>query len=75
MLFLSLAIGTMKDARLATILIFSIATVKAYLVLMYYMGLKWEPKQVHHLLFSAFALMLVLLLYLVPDIVFVYGHK
>ena len=70
LLALSIALGELKDARLATILIFGVATVKAYFVLMYYMGLKWEPKFVSYILLSALALMVVLFFYLVPDIVY-----
>lgn len=73
LLALSITLGELKDARLATILIFGIATIKAYLVLMYYMGLKWEPRFISFILFSALAFMMVLFFYLVPDIV--YGNK
>lgn len=75
LLGLSLVLGELKNAELATILIFGVATVKAYLVLSYYMGLKWEPKFVSYILLSALAFMAVLFFYLVPDIVYVYGHK
>lgn len=73
LLFLSISIGMMKSSIMATTLIFGIATLKAWLVAGYYMGLKWEPRYVTWILVSALIFMLVLFFYLVPDIIYVYG--
>lgn len=75
MLFVSIALGYLKNATIGTILIFSIATIKAYLVAGYYMGLKREPRYIAGILASGLIFMVILFVYLVPDIVYVYGHK
>lgn len=73
LLFLSIFIGTMKSPVIATALIFGIATIKALLVLFYYMGLKREPRAVAVILVSALGAVVILFCYLVPDMVYVYG--
>jgi caa(3)-type oxidase subunit IV len=75
LLFVSIAFGYLENATVGTVLIFGIATVKAYLVGAYYMGLKREPRYIAGLLASGVICMVILFGYLVPDIVYVYGRK
>lgn len=74
LLALSMALGYAGNVRLATILIFAIATLKAFLVGAFYMRLKWEPGYILCVLLGAVGLMLILYFTLVPDIVYVYGR-
>ena len=75
MLFVSIGLGYLKNATVGTVLIFGIATIKAYLVAGYYMGLKREPRYIAGILASGLIFMVILFAYLVPDIVYVYGRK
>lgn len=75
LLIVSVAIGFSGNTTLATVMIFGIATMKAYLVLAYYMGLKREPYYITILMASGVAMLVILFVYLIPDIVYVYGRK
>lgn len=75
MLFVSIGFGYLENATVGTVLIFGIATIKAYLVAGYYMGLKREPRYIAGILASGLIFMVILFVYLVPDIVYVYGRK
>lgn len=74
LLFLSIFIGMTKNVGLATVLIFGIATIKALLVALYYMGLKYEPRAVAAVLLSSLGVVIILFCYLIPDMVYVYGR-
>ncbi len=73
LLGVSIALGFTGNVTLATILIFSVAAIKAWLVGVYYMRLKWEPRYILVILFGGIALILVLYFTLIPDIIHVYG--
>jgi len=73
LLLVSIALGYLPNATLATVLVFAVATIKAGLVIAYYMGAKSEPKYITYILLSGMACMLILFFVLVPDIIFVYG--
>lgn len=70
---LSLAIAGLGNVALATSLIFSIALLKAGLVVAYYMRLKWEPRYILGILLSGVAVVAILYFTLIPDIVYQYG--
>jgi len=70
----SAALSVLGHPKLAIAGIFSVATVKAGLVLGYYMHLKDEKHWVKIMLGSAVACLVILFLGLVPDIVYVYGR-
>lgn len=74
MLGVSLALGRSGHRQLATILIFGVATLKAFLVGAFYMRLRWEPGYIVCILLGGIGLILILYFALVPDIVYVYGQ-
>ena len=74
MLGISILLGEKVSPQLATILIFVIASVKAFLVMRYYMGLRHEPKYVTLAMLTALAFMVFLFFALTPDIIYVYGN-
>ncbi|MCB1214725.1 MAG: cytochrome C oxidase subunit IV family protein [Deltaproteobacteria bacterium] len=53
--------------------IFLLATIKAFLVLLYYMGLKQEPSYISAILIVGVFFMIVLFIGLIPDMVWIYG--
>lgn len=70
----SIGLGYLGHAVLATILIFGLAAVKAYLVAVYYMRLKFEPRYVAGILLTGVLVIVILYFGLVPDIVYQYGR-
>ncbi len=70
LLGLSLALGYWGNVVLATLLIFTIAILKAFLVGAYYMGLRWEPKYILWILLGGVICILILYFALVPDIIY-----
>ncbi len=73
MLFVSLAIGELASPFIATLAVFGVAIIKAFIVLYYYMGMKEEPKFLIWSMAGATVLMIMLFFILWPDIVAVYG--
>ncbi len=73
-LFASVGLALMEQKRLAAALIFSLATAKAFLVIAYYMHLKFEPRFIAVVVIAGFLTLTVLFLGLLPDIVHVYGR-
>ena len=73
-LFGSVGLSLLQYRRLAATLIFALAVVKAFLVIAYYMHLKFEPRFVAVVVISGFLALTVLFLGLAPDIVHVYGR-
>ena len=69
-LLVSLFLGYMDLPVVAMVLIFTIAIVKAYLVVAYYMHLKFEPFFVVAIVATGLACLYFLFVGLVPDIVF-----
>ncbi|MCP5467905.1 MAG: cytochrome C oxidase subunit IV family protein [Deltaproteobacteria bacterium] len=69
----SVYLGSIQHAHLATLLIFSVATVKAILVANYYMGLSHEPKYITLMLLVGVLFIGLLFVGLIPDIVYIYG--
>lgn len=74
LLGVSLILGYLGNQILATSLIFGVASLKAWLVANYYMGLKWETNYVAWILLTGLIFMIVLYVALVPDIIYVYGQ-
>lgn len=72
-LLLSLGLAYLEHAFLAALMIFLIAIVKAFLVVAYYMHLKFEPGHVIAIVIAGILALVILFLGLVPDIVQVYG--
>jgi len=69
-LIVSLFIGYMQLPVLTTVLIFTVAIFKAYLVIAYYMHLKYEPFFVVVIMAAGLAALYFLFFGLVPDIVY-----
>lgn len=69
-LLVSVLMGYMNLPVLTGVLIFSVAIFKAYLVISYYMHLKWEPFFVVVIVVAGLACLYFLFFGLVPDIVF-----
>jgi caa(3)-type oxidase subunit IV len=69
-LLVSLFLGYMDLPVVAMVLIFTIAIVKAWLVIAYYMHLKYEPFFVVAIVATGLACLYFLFIGLVPDIVF-----
>lgn len=69
-LLVSLFLGYMDLPVVAMVLIFTIAIAKAWLVVAYYMHLKYEPFFVVAILVAGVASLYFLFVGLVPDIVF-----
>lgn len=74
LLGVSLALGYLGNVALATTLIFGIAAVKALVVAIYYMRLKWEPNYVPWIFWIGLIFMVILFFGLIPDIVHQYGR-
>ncbi|MFQ5600254.1 MAG: cytochrome C oxidase subunit IV family protein [Candidatus Krumholzibacteriia bacterium] len=69
----SVASAFLGARTLATALVFSIAVVKALLVISYYMHLRFEPRWLVVVMLCALTCVVVLFFGLIPDIVHVYG--
>lgn len=69
-LLVSLFLGYMDLPVVAAVLIFTIAIAKAWLVVAYYMHLKFEPFYVLVIMATGLACLYFLFVGLVPDIVF-----
>ena len=69
-LLVSVLMGYMNLPVLTAVLIFSVAVFKAYLVMTYFMHLKWEPFFVVAIVATGLACLYFLFFGLVPDIVF-----
>jgi len=72
-LVVSLGLAYMEHAFLAALLIFLVAIVKAFLVVAFYMHLKFEPGHVIAIVIAGLLALAILFLGLVPDIVHVHG--
>lgn len=72
-LVVSLVLAAFEHHRLAAALIFAIAIVKAAIVAMYYMHLRFEPRYVVVVVLSGLVCLAVLFTGLLLDIVHVYG--
>ncbi len=70
MLGVSIAIGQMGHVILATTLIFMIATIKAYLVMAFYMGLASEARYVTWVLISGLVIVIILFFGIMPDVLY-----
>jgi caa(3)-type oxidase subunit IV len=66
---LSMLVGEMGLPVIAVVLIFTIAVVKAYMVMAYFMHIRFEPLYVTLILGSAVVCLYFLFFGLVPDIV------
>jgi len=73
MLGISLPLGLEGHTQIATLMIFAIATLKAFLVVYYYMGLAYEPRYIAVILIVGVFFMGLLLTALIPDLVYIYG--
>jgi cytochrome c oxidase subunit 4 len=73
-LVVSLALAFLEQRRVAATIILALATVKAFLVLSYYMHLKFEPRFIAVTVAAGILCMAILFFGLVPDIVHVYGR-
>jgi cytochrome c oxidase subunit 4 len=69
-LLVSVLMGYMKLPVVTLVLIFSVAVVKAFIVVSYYMHLKFEPFFVAVIVVAGLACLYFLFFGLVPDIVF-----
>lgn len=74
LLVVGIAVGFLKDPVLGAVLVFGVATLKALLVAANFMHLRFEPLMVRVIVLSALACVFVVLIALIPDIVYVYGH-
>ena len=73
LLVVGIAVGFVGHVVLSTILVFSVAAIKASLVAANYMHLKSEPRFVQVIVLAALACVVIALIAFVPDIVYVYG--
>ncbi len=73
LLLLGMGAGMVGNPTLATILVFSVAFIKAGIVVSNYMHLKFEPKFLKIFAAVGALCILILLIGLIPDIVYVYG--
>lgn len=73
LLAVGIAVGFVGHVVLSTILVFSVAAIKAGVVAAKYMHLRAEPRFVQVMVLAALICVLVALVGLVPDIVYVYG--
>ena len=69
-LLISLMLGYMLLPVVTVVLIFTIAIVKAYLVIAYFMHLRYEPLYIVLIMAAGLACLYFLFFGLVPDIVF-----
>ena len=74
LLVASLAVGTLGHHRLAVATIFTVAVVKALMVLGNFMHLRWEPRLVWGIAGCGFLCLLVLYFGVMPDLLFVEPH-
>ncbi|OGQ77857.1 MAG: hypothetical protein A3F90_19545 [Deltaproteobacteria bacterium RIFCSPLOWO2_12_FULL_60_19] len=74
LVMVSVAAGTVLSKTAALILIFSVATVKAALVILNYMHLKYEKTLIYALVLIPLVIVMVLMFALFPDFVF-HGHN
>jgi caa(3)-type oxidase subunit IV len=74
LLILGIAVGFVGNPVLGTVLVFSVATVKAFLVVTIYMHLKFEPLLVRAIMLCGLACVFIVLIGLIPDIVYGFGH-
>ena len=74
LLILGIAVGFVGNPVLGAVLVFSVATVKAALVAMNYMHLKSEPLLIRAILLCGLACIFIVLIGLIPDIVYGFGH-
>jgi cytochrome c oxidase subunit 4 len=65
---------TVSIKVLAFVLILSVAIIKAVLVAMYFMHLKWDWKVLYFLIIPAFILGTMMMMVLLPDIVIAWHH-
>ncbi len=70
----SVALAVLKQRQLAATLILALATLKAFLVLSYYMHLRFEPRFIALTILAALLCLAILFFGLSPDIVHVYGR-
>lgn len=73
-LLVSLLLGWLSTNPLSIVVIFAIATVKAFLVLDHFIHLEVEPHYIKVLVATILIVLLILFVGLVPDIVWVYGR-
>lgn len=73
MIAASIGVGYLGHPVAATVAIFAIATLKAFFVANYYMGLNWEPFYVASVLLVGLLVLIILYVGLVPDIQLYYG--
>lgn len=73
-LIASVGLALLEQRRLAATLIFGLATIKAFLVIAYYMHLRWEPRFVVLVIVAGILTLAILFLGLMPDLVHVYGR-
>lgn len=72
-LLVSLLLAYLQHAALAAFLIYLVAAVKAFLVISFYMHLKFEPAHVVAIVIAGALVLAILFFGLFPDIVRVYG--
>lgn len=70
---LSVGAGFLGETRIAITGIFALAIIKAFLVISYYMHLRFEARWMRILMLSVLVLVGILFVGLVPDILYVYG--
>ncbi len=70
LLVLGIAVGFVGQPVLGAVLVFGVATIKAFLVAANYMHLKFEPLFVRVILLGGIACVLIALIGLIPDIVY-----
>jgi caa(3)-type oxidase subunit IV len=74
LVIVSIAAGTVLSKTAALVLIFAVATVKAALVILNYMHLKYEKPLIYALVLIPLLIVIVLMFALFPDFVF-HGHN
>ena len=70
LLAVGITMGFVRDPVLGAVLVFAVATAKAFLVAANYMHLKFEPLFVRVILLGGIACVLIALIGLIPDIVY-----
>ena len=74
LLVLGIAVGFVRNPVLGAVLVFAVATAKAFLVAANYMHLKFEPLLVRVILLCGLACIFIVLIGLIPDIVYGFGR-
>ncbi len=74
LLAVGIAVGFVGNPVLSTVLVFTVATAKAFLVAAHYMHLKYEPLLVRGVLLGGLACVLIALIGFIPDIVYGFGR-